>query len=280
MQVGNMRKILTVLIAIVIALMPLSAGACSQEKELILASTTSTMDSGLFDELLPAFKKATGYNVKVIAVGTGEAIELGRKGEADVILVHSRAAEDEFVGDGFGINRRDVMHNDYLIVGPAIDPAGASGAQNTIEAFFAIFNNESLFVSRGDNSGTHKKELSIWKEINKNPEGAWYIETGQGMGATLRIAEEKQGYTLTDRGTWLAQKKNMTLAEIFQKDEDLFNPYGIIALNPQKHPNLKINYEGAMLFIEWITGQEGQEIIRGFGIEKYGEPLFFPDAIK
>jgi len=267
------------LVITLIALLSLSLFSCSKPKEIILASTTSTQDSGLFDAILPAFQKASGYTVKVIAVGTGEAIELGKKGEADVILVHSRKAEDAFVEEGYGLDRRDVMHNDYLVVGPAGDPAKLSDANTAADAFIAIADSQSLFVSRGDDSGTHKKELTLWEKAGVNPKGDWYIETGQGMGETLRISEEKQGYTLTDRGTWLAQKENYTLAGLFQGDKALFNPYGVIAVNPEKHPGLKINYEGAMAFIEWITGEEGQAIIKTFGVEKFGEPLFYPDVI-
>ena len=268
-----------VLITLVFSL-PLPLFACSSDKQIILASTTSTQDSGLFDAILPVFEKETGYTVKVIAVGTGEAIELGKKGEADVILVHLRKAEDEFVSQGYGIRRKDVMHNDFLIVGPKDDPAGISGLADAAEALKAIASGQAIFISRGDDSGTHKKELSIWESAGIKVEGNWYIETGQGMGETLRIAEEKQGYTLTDRGTWLAQKDNFTLVELLKGDKILFNPYGVIAVNPEKHPGIKINYDGAAKFVEWITGIQGQAIIKEFGVDKYGEPLFYPDAIK
>ncbi|MBM3712870.1 MAG: tungsten ABC transporter substrate-binding protein [Actinobacteria bacterium] len=260
--------------------MCLPSAGCAKDKELILASTTSTQDSGLFDALLPSFEEATGYKVKVIAVGSGEAIELGKKGEADVILVHSRKAEDQFVEGGYGVNRKDVMHNDYLIVGPEEDPAQISRMTLAADAFKAIADSKSLFVSRADDSGTHKKELSIWEKLKITPSEDWYIETGQSMGETLRIADEKQGYTLTDNGTWLAQKENFTLVELVMGDKALYNPYGVIAVNYKKHSNIKINYEGAMAFINWITGPEGQGIIKEFGVEKYGQPLFYPDVIK
>ena len=268
------------IVILIAAVLCLPSTGCANDKDLILASTTSTQDSGLFDILLPAFEEATGYKVKVIAVGTGEAIELGEKGETDVILVHSRKEEDQFVEKGYGVNRKDVMHNDFLIVGPKEDPAQISGMTLAADAFKAITDTKSLFVSRGDDSGTHKKELSVWEKLAVTPSEDWYIETGQSMGETLKITDEKEGYTLTDNGTWLAQKENFTLIELVKGDEILYNPYGVIAVNPEKYPDLKINYEGAMAFINWIIGQEGQEIIKEFGVEKYGQPLFYPDAIK
>ncbi len=247
--------------------------------EIILATTTSTYDSGLLDELLPAFKEEYGYKVKPIAVGTGEAIAMGERGEADVILVHSRSSEDEFVDGGFGTERYDVMHNDFVIIGPVEDMAGIKGL-GAAEAYAAIAGARSLFVSRGDNSGTNKKEISIWEEAGINPEGGWYLETGQGMGATLRIADEKNAYTMTDRGTYLSQQENLILVILVEGDPSLFNPYGIIPVNPEKHPGLEINYQGAMDLVEFITGQEGQDIIREFGKDKFGQPLFYPDIIK
>lgn len=277
----KLKVLFTILvIALIAAALSLPSTGCTKDKELILASTTSTQDSGLFDEMLPAFEKATGYKVKVIAVGSGEAIELGEKGEADVILVHSRKAEDQFVEEGYGINRKDVMHNDFLIVGPKEDPAQISGMTVAADAFKAIADSKSLFVSRGDDSGTHKKELSIWEKLAITPAEDWYIETGQTMGETLRITEEKQGYTLTDNGTWLAQKENFTLVELVKGDKILYNPYGVIAVNPEKHTDIKINYEGAMAFINWITSSEGQGIINEFGVKEFGQPLFYPDVIK
>ncbi len=249
---------------------------------LILASTTSTLDSGLFDVLIPAFEKATGYKVKVIAVGSGEAIKLGERGEADVLLVHSRKAEDKFVAAGFGIDRKDVMHNDFIIVGPASDPAIIKGMTLAADAFKAIKDSESIFVSRADNSGTHVKELNIWQRAGLEPGGDWYIQTGQGMGETLLITQEEQGYTLTDNATWYAFKSTpgFSLVELVRGDPLLFNPYGTIAVNPAKHPDLKINYKGATAFIKFVTGAQGQKIIKEFGVAKYGFPLFFPDVIK
>ncbi|MBC7334420.1 MAG: substrate-binding domain-containing protein [Actinobacteria bacterium] len=256
----------------------------SVDTEVILATTTSTLDSGLLDELLPAFEKETGYVVKPIGVGTGEAIEMGRRGEADVILVHSRPDEDKFVEEGYGVNRRDVMHNDFIIVGPEDDPAGIKGL-SCEEAFKILAEGKAPFVSRGDNSGTHKKELAIWNKVGVEPQGDWskgdwYIETGQGMGETLRVADEKKAYTLTDRGTYLSTRDSLELVILVEGDEILFNPYGVIAVNPEKHPGLDINYDGAMAFIEFITGPKGQEIIKNFGVEEFGQPLFYPDVIK
>jgi tungstate transport system substrate-binding protein len=249
---------------------------------LILASTTSTQDSGLFDELIPAFEKATGYKVKVIAVGSGEAIKLGQSGNADVLLVHSRKAEDKFVADGYGIDRKDVMHNDFIIVGPESDPAVIKGMELAADAFKAIMASESIFVSRADGSGTYTKELSIWQRAGLEPGGDWYIQTGQGMGESLRIAQEEQGYTLTDNATWYAIKTTpgFDMVELVKGDSLLFNPYGVIAVNPAKNPGLKINYKGATAFIKFITGAAGQKIIKEFGVAKYGIPLFYPDVIK
>jgi tungstate transport system substrate-binding protein len=279
----NFKKAIAVIIITALAIIGcMAATACTKDAELILASTTSTQDSGLFDELIPAFEKASGYKVKVIAVGSGEAIKLGERGEADVLLVHSRAAEDKFVAAGFGIDRKDVMHNDFIIVGPESDSVKIKGLESAAEAFKAIADNGSVFLSRADDSGTHKKELSIWEKAQVKPAGDWYIETGQGMGETLIIAQEKQGYTLTDNATWFATKSSpgSSLVELVKGDKALYNPYGVIAVNPEKHPDLKINYKGATAFIDFITGGQGQKIIKEFGVAEYGKPLFYPDVIK
>lgn len=270
--------IFTISIFLIIALV--SVFSCkAKDTGIILATTTSTYDSGLLDELIPAFEEESGYEVKPIAVGTGEAITMGERGEADVILVHSRAAEDKFVQEGYGIDRRDVMHNDFVIIGPEDDPAGI--ADFTAEkAYAAISESEVLFISRGDNSGTNKKEIAIWGEAEITPEGEWYMESGQGMGATLRIADEKQAYTMTDRGTYLSQQASLNLIILVEGDEILFNPYGVIPVNPEKHEDININYEGAVAFTEFITGEKGQAIIKEFGVEEYGQPLFYPDVIK
>ena len=280
--VKNLRFLFTCVIILAILIsFNLFLVSCKKniDREVVLATTTSTYDSGLLDELLPVFEKETGYKVKPIAVGTGEAIAMGERGEADVILVHARSAEDEFVENGYGVNRKDVMHNDFVIVGPEDDPADI-GDLTAVEAFKVLSQTENLFVSRGDNSGTNKKEMTIWKKAGISHEGEWYIESGQGMGATLRIADEKQAYTMTDRGTYLSQKESLSLIILVEGDEILFNPYGVIAVNPEKHPDIDINYDGAIAFVGFITGEKGQAIIKSFGVEKYGQPLFYPDVIK
>jgi tungstate transport system substrate-binding protein len=275
-----LRKGFIFIISIFLIIASIFMFSCkAKDTEIILATTTSTYDSGLLDELIPAFEEGTGYKVKSIAVGTGEAIAMGERGEADVLLVHSRAAEDKFVQDGYGIDRRDVMHNDFVIIGPESDPAGIAGL-TAVEAYTAVSENKALFVSRGDDSGTNKKEILIWGEEEITPEGEWYIESGQGMGATLRIADEKQAYTMSDRGTYLSQQASLSLVILVEGDDILFNPYGVIPVNPERHKDIKINYEGAVAFANFITGEIGQSIIREFGVEKYGQPLFYPDVIK
>ncbi|MFC2159149.1 substrate-binding domain-containing protein [Actinomycetota bacterium] len=271
----------SVIIALIasILLSGISCRAEARDKEIILATTTSTYDSGLLDELLPVFKEEFGYSVKPIAVGTGEAIAMGERGEADVIFVHSRKSEDAFVTDGFGTQRYDVMHNDFVIIGPEEDNAQIAGL-GAAEAYAAIAAAGAPFTSRGDNSGTNKKEISIWEAADIIPEGEWYLETGQGMGATLRIADEKGAYTMTDRGTYLSQQDNLILTILVEGDPILFNPYGMIPVDPEKHPDLGINYQGAMDLVEFITGRKGQDIIREFGKEKFGQPLFYPDIIE
>lgn len=248
----------------------------AETKVLKLATTTSTEDTGLLDYLLPEFTKDTGYEVQVIAVGTGQAIEMGEAGDVDVILVHSRAAEDKFVEEGYGVDRRDVMYNDFLIIGPADDPAGIKGEPDVLKAFAAIKEKQAPFVSRGDDSGTDKKEKGIWQKANITPEGDWYIEVGQGMGDTFRMADEKKAYTLIDRGTYLALKDNYQLEPMVEGSPDLLNPYGVIPVNPEKHPN--VDFEGATAFAEWLTSEKGQKMIGEFGVDKFGQQLFVPDA--
>jgi tungstate transport system substrate-binding protein len=249
------------------------------QKSIILATTTSTQDSGLLDVLIPIFEKKTGYLVKTIAVGSGQAIAMAKRGEADVLLVHSPKDEEKFMGEGFGINRRIVMHNDFILVGPHNDRANIKGNRSIFSAFKKIALAKTLFISRGDKSGTNMKELEIWKRIGINPEGErWYIETGLGMGLTLNVASEKEGYTLTDRGTYLALKKNIQLDIMVEKDPFLFNIYHVIEVNPKKWP--KVNNKGAKAFSDFIVSKEAQEIIKNFGIEKFGVPLFYPDAYK
>jgi len=251
----------------------------AQEKTIILATTTSTQDSGLLDVLLPVFEKKTGYFVKTIAVGSGQAMAMGQKGEADVLLVHSPEAEKKFVDEGYGINRRLIMHNDFIIVGPPEDPAKIKGIKSSAEAFKNIASIKALFLSRGDNSGTHSKEKGIWKAAGVNPEGEkWYQQTGLGMGQTLNVAAEKKGYTLADRGTYLALKKNLGLDILVEGDAILLNIYHVIEVNPEKWP--KVNAAGGKAFADFMVSKETQDIIKTFGVEKFGSPLFFPDAGK
>lgn len=233
----------------------------------------------MLDVLLPAFTAKTGYKVQLVAVGSGQALKIGEQGNADVILLHSPAAEKDFVAKGFGTDRRLVMHNDFVIVGPPSDPASLRTQPTLVDSFKAIFSSASTFVSRGDDSGTHVKELAVWKNAGIDPAGHdWYLETGQGQGATLSIASEKGAYALTDRGTFLAYKSNVDLEILVEGDPFLLNVYHVITVNPQKWPN--VNLEGAKAFADFITSAEGQKIIAGFGVDKYGQPLFFPDADK
>jgi len=251
----------------------------AQRKAIILATTTSTQDSGLLDKLIPIFEKKTGYFVKTIAVGSGQAMAMGQKGEADVMLVHSPAAEKKFVAEGHGINRRIIMHNDFVIVGPPEDSAKIKGMKSASESFKKIASANSLFLSRGDNSGTHAKEKSIWKATGINPEGEkWYQQTGLGMGQTLNVTAEKKGYTLADRGTYLALKKNLGLDIQVEGDAILLNVYHVMEVNPAKWP--KVNAAGAKAFADFMVSKETQDIIKIFGVDKYGSPLFFPDAGK
>jgi tungstate transport system substrate-binding protein len=240
-----------------------------------LATTTSTDNSGLLAEILPVFTAETGFEVDVIAAGTGRALTLGMNGDVDVVLVHARAREDNFVADGYGVNRRDVMHNDFIIVGQAEDPAGVGAAPGAAQGMAAIAAARSLFISRGDDSGTHTRERELWDAAGLEPEGTWYREAGQGMGMVLTIASETGGYTLTDRGTWLAMQHRLDLEIIFDGDPALSNPYGIIAVNPALHRHA--NYMGAMVLIGWITSPAGQKRIGEFTVG--GDVLFLPDAV-
>jgi tungstate transport system substrate-binding protein len=256
-----------------------SSVAQAQDKTIILATTTSTYDTGLLDTLIPLFEKQTGYFVKTIAVGSGQAMAMGEKGEADVLLVHSPAAEEKFMAGGFGVNRRLVMHNDFVIVGPPDDPAKIKGLKSAAEAFKKIVAAQALFLSRGDNSGTHAKEKQIWKAAGVKYEGEkWYQQTGLGMGQTLNVASEKKAYTLSDRGTYLALKKNLSLEILVQGDAVLLNIYHVMEVNPKKWP--KVNFAAAKAFADFMVSKETQQVIRTFGVDKYGSPLFFPDAGK
>src|SRR5215208_2202671 len=239
-----------------------SCNPVAQTKDLLLVSTTSTQDSGLLDVLLPAFTAKTGYSVQLVAVGSGQALKIAEQGNADVILLHSPAAEKEFVANGFGIDRRLVMHNDFVLVGPVSDPAAIRG-EAPINALHNIFTSNVTFVSRGDDSGTHVKETALWKNAGLDPAGKnWYLETGQGQGATLSIASEKSGYALTDRGTFLAYKSNVDLELLVEGDPFLLNVYHVITVNPDKIPS--INQEGAKAFADFVTSDEGQKIIGEF----------------
>lgn len=266
----------------VVAFSVLSVNAAQsqpKQKNIILATTTSTQDTGLLDVLIPIFEKQTGYFVKTIAVGSGQAMAMGEKGEADVLLVHSPDAEKKFIADGFGINRRLVMHNDFIIVGSGADQAKIKNIKSAAEAFKMIASSESLFVSRGDNSGTHSQEKKLWKAAGINPEGQkWYQQTGLGMGQTLNVAAEKKGYTLTDRGTYLAIKKTLGMDILVEGDAALLNIYHVIEVNVEKWP--KVNAAGAKAFADFMVSKRTQGIIKSFGVDKYGSPLFFPDVGK
>ncbi|MBU4532707.1 MAG: substrate-binding domain-containing protein [Eubacteriales bacterium] len=242
--------------------------------ELKLATTTSTHDSGLLDVFLPAFEAKFNYKVSVISMGTGAALEAGKRGDADVVLVHAKATELQMVQEGFFVDRHDVMYNDFVIVGPADDPVGIKGGKDAAAAFALIAEKQAIFVSRGDDSGTHSKEKSIWKKAEIEPKGNWYQSVGQGMGDVLRMTSEQKGYTLTDRGTFIALRDSLNLEAIVEGDQALFNQYGIMAPNPDQHPN--IDFEGATALIEYFISDEGQEVIAGFQLN--GEQLFYPNA--
>ena len=268
-----MRK--TILAAL---LFSLTCTAVFAETRIKMASTTSTLNSGLFDHLLPIFEKKTGITINVVAVGTGAAIEIGKRGDADIVFVHAKEQELQAVEEGFFVNRHDVMYNDFVLVGPPADPAKVKGIKATPDALKQIAASGASFVSRGDKSGTHTKELSLWKKAGVEPSGQkWYLEVGQGMEKTQRIADEKKAYTLTDRGTWLAtkDKDKLELAIVLEGDPALFNQYGVMAVNPEKHKHVK--YKEAMEFVNWIISKDGQAAVAGFK-DKNGNPLFIPNA--
>jgi tungstate transport system substrate-binding protein len=261
-----------------VALLATAVTVFAAPKTVILATTTSTQDSGLLDLLVPIFEKESALQVKTISVGSGQAMKMGEKGEVDVLLVHSPDAEKKFMTDGYGVTRRLVMHNDFIIVGPAADPAKIKGG-TAAEALKRISQSGAIFVSRGDNSGTHAKEKGLWKAAAVNPDGQkWYQQTGSGMGQSLNVAAEKKGYILTDRATYLALKKNLGLVILNEGDSKLLNIYHVIELNPVKSP--KIHVPGGKAFADFMVSRKTQDIIKGFGIEKFGAPLFFPDAGK
>jgi tungstate transport system substrate-binding protein len=266
--------------------MALTSCGPAEPAVLRLATTTSTADSGLLDVILPDFEEEFNARVDVVAVGTGQAIELGQNGDADVILVHARAREDAFVADGYGTARYDVMYNDFILVGPPDDPAGVRAATTAAEAFAAVANAQAPFASRGDDSGTHTKELAVWQAagIEPDPEGGWYQSLGQGMGETLTFANESGSYTLADRGTYLFQRDNLpglvilfggeSIAE--NPDPVLYNPYGVLPVNPELHEGIQA--ELAQEFADWLTSPETQEMIGEYGVEQFGQPLFYPDS--
>jgi tungstate transport system substrate-binding protein len=268
---------ITTLVAMLF-LIACGTSALAASKTVILATTTSTQDSGLLDVLVPAFEKESGFQIKTISVGSGQAMKMGEKGEADVLLVHSPDAEKKFMTDGFGSARRLVMHNDFIIVGPASDPAKIKGA-TAADALKRIAQSGTVFASRGDNSGTHAKEKGLWKAAAISPEGQkWYQQTGLGMGQTLNVAAEKKGYTLTDRATYLSLKKGLGLEILVEGDGKLLNVYHVIELNTVKWP--KVNAHGGKAFADFMVAKKTQDIIRTFGVDKFGAPLFFPDAGK
>ncbi|MBO0765556.1 MAG: extracellular solute-binding protein [Hyphomicrobiaceae bacterium] len=253
------------------------APALAQEKSIVVASTTSTQDSGLFGHILPMFKAKTGIDVKVVAQGTGQALDTGKRGDADVVFVHAKPQEEKFVAEGYGVKRFDVMYNDFVVIGPKSDPAKIKGGKDVMAAFKAIYDTGSTFVSRGDRSGTHAAELALWKAAGLDPAAAkpaWYREIGQGMGAALNTAGAMGAYVLSDRGTWLSFKNRGDLEIAVEGDKRLFNQYGIILVNPAKHPHVK--KELGQQFIDWVISREGQDAIKSYTIN--GQQLFFPNA--
>lgn len=268
----------TVLLLAALLLAPaLSARVTAQDDFIIVQSTTSTQNSGLFDHLLPKFTEKTGIEVRVVAVGTGQALKNAKNGDGDVVLVHAKEDEEKFVAEGWGIKRHDVMYNDFIIVGPASDPAGIAGLKSADEALKKIADAKAPFASRGDDSGTHKAELTLWKQAGVDPtkaSGDWYLETGSGMGATLNTAVGKHAYTLADRGTWLSFGNKSDFEVLVEGDPHLFNQYGVILVNPEKHPRVKAKQGQA--FVDWLTGAEGQKAIGSYKIN--GQQLFFPNA--
>lgn len=254
-----------------------STGFAAEDDFIIVQSTTSTQNSGLFDHILPKFTEKTGIDVRVVAVGTGQALKNGRNGDGDVVLVHSKPDEEKFVAEGWGVKRHDVMYNDFVLVGPASDPAGVAGLKDADQALAKIAEAEAPFASRGDDSGTHKAERDLWGQAGVDPtkgSGDWYLETGSGMGATLNTAVGKHAYTLADRGTWLSFANKDDFEVLVEGDPKLFNQYGVILVNPTKHPRVKA--EKGQAFVDWLTSGEGQKAIASYKID--GQQLFFPNA--
>jgi tungstate transport system substrate-binding protein len=271
------RTVLGLILGVLLLFPAASVALADDDNFIIVQSTTSTQNSGLFDYILPKFTKKTGIEVRVVAVGTGQALKNARNGDGDVVLVHSKPDEEKFVAEGWGVKRHDVMYNDFVIVGPASDPAGIAGLKEADEAFKKIAEAKAPFASRGDDSGTNKEEIRLWNAAGvdaKKASGEWYLETGSGMGATLNTAVGKQAYTLTDRGTWLSFANKDDFKVLLEGDPKLFNQYGVILVNPEKHPNVKA--EQGQAFIDWLTGPEGQAAIANYTID--GQQLFFTSA--
>jgi tungstate transport system substrate-binding protein len=271
-----MKKVGLIVLALLLASAALVSSEAQQRSPVILSTTTSTQDSGLLETLVPMFERQSGYTVKTISVGTGQALALAARGEADVVLVHAPALEKKYVDDGKMLNRRLVMYNDFVIIGPESDPAKIKGTASAAQAMKAIAQRGSRFVSRGDNSGTHILEKSLWKLAGTEPSAPWYIESGQGMGATLGVADDRNAYTLTDRSTYLAYQKRLRLPILVQGDRPLLNIYSVMEVNPANGP--KVNVAGGKAFAEFMLAPETQTVIKTFGVDKYGQPLFVPIA--
>jgi len=254
---------------------PPQSTAPSRARQITLATTTSTQDSGLLDKLLPPFERQSGIKVKVVAVGSGQALELARRGDADVLLTHAPAAEQKFMDEGWGEVRRRIMHNDFVLVGPKADPAGCNGQKSITDSFRRLSNQNAPFVSRGDDSGTHQKEKEIWKNANIEPKGEWYLQAGAGMAQTLRIANEKEAYALTDRATYLTLRNELELVILTERDPLMQNNYAVLIPSSARHPHL--NFEAARQFADFLTSPAMKKLIAEFGLQEFGEPLFFPD---
>jgi tungstate transport system substrate-binding protein len=273
-----MKKFRVSLLAAAFALALAPLPVLAQDKSIVVSSTTSTENSGLFGHILPLFKARTGIDVRVVSLGTGQALDVGRRGDADVVFVHAQSLEEKFVAEGHGVARIEVMYNDYVVVGPKSDPAKIAGGKDAVAAFKAIAAAGAPFASRGDRSGTHTAELAIWKAAGIDPQtgkGAWYRELGQGMGPTLNTASGMNAYALADRGTWISFKNRGDLEIVVEGDARLFNQYGVILVNPEKHPHVK--KELGQAFIDWLVSKEGQDAIAGFKLD--GQQLFFPNAM-
>ncbi|MHA6644970.1 ABC transporter substrate-binding protein [Mesorhizobium sp. A623] len=271
----NRRRLLSILGMLV--MLAGAAPALAEGESIVAASTTSTQDSGLFDHILPLFEKKTGIEVKVVAQGTGQALDTARRGDADVVFVHAKAQEEKFLEEGFGVKRFDVMYNDFVLIGPKSDPASIGGTKDIAAALVAIETKQAPFVSRGDRSGTHSAELKLWKAAGVDIEtakGPWYKDIGQGMGAALNTASAMNAYVLSDRGTWLSFKNRGDLAVMVEGDKRLFNQYGVMLVNPEKHPNVKV--KAGQAFVDWLISPDGQKAIGAYKID--GQQLFFPNT--